>query len=311
MTSRGRAMVLGAMALLGLAPLVLPTYFVLLLTEILITGFFAMAFNLLFGFTGLLSFGQAAFFGVGGYMAAFLIRDLGAGMPLALLGGLVIAGVAAAGVGYLSVKLDEIYFAMLTLGFGMMFYTLAHQWREVTGGSDGITGFGIPHLFGLGLGHPVHYYYFVLGVVAIGTWVLWRIVRSPFGLLLLSMRENPERAAFVGVDVRRYRWFAFVISGALCGVAGALFAAFGRIASPVMLHWTKSAEPVLMSILGGANVFLGPMVGAAIFFLLEHIITKFTTTWMIFLGAILVVFVIFFPEGVLGTLLGRWRRWGR
>ena len=125
------------------------------------------------------------------------------------------------------------------------------------------------------------------------------------------MRENPERAAFIGVNVKRYRWTAFIISGGFCGIAGALFAAFDRIASPVMLHWTKSAEPVLMSILGGANVFLGPMVGAALFFLLEHIITKFTTTWMIFLGVILVIFVISFPEGVLGTISGRLRKWQR
>lgn len=232
-------------------------------------------------------------------------------MPLAVVGGLLVAAVTAVGVGYLSVKLDEIYFAMLTLGFGMMFYTLVHQWREVTGGSDGITGFGIPHILGLSLGHPISYYYFVVSVVALSTYVLWRITRSPFGLLLVSMRENPERAAFIGVNVKRYRWTAFIISGGFCGIAGALFAAFDRIASPVMLHWTKSAEPVLMSILGGANVFLGPMVGAALFFLLEHIITKFTTTWMIFLGVILVIFVISFPEGVLGTISGRLRKWQR
>jgi len=302
---------LGVLVLLALIllPSFLPIYFVLLFTEILIMGLFALSFNLLFGYTGLLSFGHAAFFGLGGYAAAFLIRDWGASMALAMLAGVIVAGAAAVLIGYLSVRLDEIYFAMLTLGFGMMFFTLVHQWREVTGGSDGITGFGSPtlKLFGLtlSLGHPVHYYYFALAVVAGSSYLLWRITRSPFGLLLLSLRENPERAAFLGVDVRRYRWFAFVIAGIFAGLAGSLFSPFDRMASPTMLHWTKSAEPVLMSILGGANLFLGPMVGAAIFFFLEHIITKFTTSWMIFLGAILVLLVIFFPEGILGTVVRR------
>ncbi len=302
-------MVLSALVLLGMLPFVVETYSIMLITEIMIMGIFALSFNLLFGYTGLLSFGHAAFFGVSGYVTAFLLIHDFPSLPLALLLGTLAAALAAIVVGYFSVRLDEIYFAILTLGFGMMFYTLVHQWRSVTGGSDGLTGLVLPSL-GIGklsvdVSSPKSFYFVVAVFFIVTIWVLLRIVRSSFGLILMSIRENKERAAFTGINIRAYRLASFVISGLFAGVAGGLFAVFDRMASPSMLHWTASAEPVLMTVLGGAHVFFGPVVGAVLFFFIEHVITKFTDIWMIFLGAILIPLVIFFPDGVLGTLMAR------
>ncbi len=280
---------------------------VLLLTEILIFALFALSFNLLFGYTGLLSFGHAAFFGLGGYAMAFMVQHFHLSMLPALAISTIVAALGAAIIGFFSIRRDEIYFAMLTLGFGMMIFTLVHQWRSLTGGSDGITGFEVPVLDllvkKLSLFSPWAYYYFSLVVCLLGAILLWRLTLSPFGLILRSMRENPERVSFVGIDIKLYRWIAFTAAGLMAGVAGALFALYDRMASPSMVHWTMSAKPVLMAILGGPRVFLGPALGALIFYLLEHFITQYTQSWMIFLGAILVPIVIFFPQGVLGTLI--------
>ncbi|MBW1973697.1 MAG: branched-chain amino acid ABC transporter permease, partial [Deltaproteobacteria bacterium] len=237
----------------------------------------------------------------------FILRDIYPCIWLALFGGLVLGFISSALIGYFSVKLDEIYFAMLTLGFGMMFFTLVHQWRSFTGGSDGISGFPMPVLTlfikKFELSNPRIYYYFSLFITTIASYILYRIIKSPFGLILLSIKENSERVSFTGINVRFYRWLSFVFAGTFAGLAGSLFSVFDRIASPTMLHWTKSAEPVLMTILGGANIFFGPFLGAAVFFFLEDIITKYTQSWMIFLGFILLFLVILFPEGILGSII--------
>ena len=284
---------------------------VLLLTEILIFSLFALSFNLLFGYTGLLSFGHAAFFGLGGYAMALLAQHYQLSIIPSLLISMLVAGLGAAIIGFFCIRRDEIYFAMLTLGFGMMVFTLVHQWRSLTGGSDGITGFEVPLLDlvvkKFSLFSPWAFYYFALVVCLLFTLFLWRITHSPFGLILRSMRENAERVSFIGIDIKLYRWIAFTLAGLVAGVAGGLFAMYDRMASPTMVHWTMSAKPVLMTILGGPRVFLGPALGALIFYLLEHFITQYTQSWMIFLGAILVPIVIFFPQGVLGTLIS----WGR
>ena len=295
------------LAFLLIAPVFLSTYWIITLTEILTMSLFAMSFNLLFGYTGLLSFGQAGFFGAGGYFAVLMLLHGPQSLWTALAAAMVGSCILAIGIGWLCVRLDEIYFAILTLGFGMMLFTIAHNWRSVTGGSDGLGSFTLPTLsflhWQISLAHPKHFYYLVLAVAALGVGLLWRVVRSPFGLLLRATRENSNRIDFVGANVRSVRLFAFVIAGALAGLAGALFALFNRIASPEMLHWSFSGKAVLMTILGGSGVLLGPAVGAAVFFVLEHVITMFTTSWMIILGAILVILVLLFPKGVLGSAL--------
>jgi branched-chain amino acid transport system permease protein len=302
-------------AALGAVPFLFSTYWVMILTEILIMGLLAMSFNLLFGYTGLLSFGQAGFFGAGGYFAVLTLLHGPASLPLAIAAGMLGSALLALVIGWLCVRRDEIYFAILTLGFGMMLFTVAHNWRSVTGGSDGLGNFSVPEisLFGtqIALSNPKIFYLLVVLVVLPGVALLWRIINSPFGLLLRAARENSNRIAFVGANVRTIRLFAFVLAGALAGIAGTLFAIFNRIASPEMLHWSFSGKVILMTILGGSGVFAGPIVGAGIFFLLEHIITAYTSNWMIFLGIILVVLVLLFPAGVLGSLVNLWKRLAR
>ncbi len=288
-------------------PFFLPTYWTFILGEILIMVLFAMSFNLLLGYSGLLSFGQAGFFGVGSYTAALLILKGWQSLSLIMLAGIFSAALAAAVIGYLCVRRDEIYFAMITLGFGMMLFTIAHNWIELTGGSDGLPLAVIPSLrlpgLELSLFDPRNMYLFILAVVLAGIFILWRLVRSPFGLILTAVRENKERLAFVGADVRLVRLTAFTIAGGLAGLSGALFCLFNSMATPDFMHWSYSAKPVLMTILGGSEIFLGPAFGAAVFFLLEQAITTMTDNWMIFLGGILIPVVIFFPRGILGTIV--------
>lgn len=297
---------LTVLVLLAVAPLMVSTHWLIIMTEIIIMGLYATSFNLLFGYTGLLSFGQAGFFGVGGYITALTLVHFSSSFWVCAPAGIVGAALTAFIIGWFCVRLDEIYFAILTLGFGMMLFTLAHNWLSVTGGSDGLTILRLPSLslFGypIELFNPKNFYWMSLIVVSLGILLLRRIVNSPFGLLLTATRENSQRVAFVGQNVRSVRLAAFTLAGALAGMAGVLFALFNRIASPEMMHWSFSGKAVLMTILGGSGVFLGPFVGTSIFFVLEHFITSYTTNWMIFLGAILIALVLLFPQGVLGTL---------
>lgn len=309
--SRLFGVVLAAVLLVCL-PFVLPVYWTIIFTEILIMGLFAMSFNLLLGYTGLLSFGQAGFFGVGAYAVALIILNGSQSLALALGCGVLASALSALPIGYLCVRRDEIYFAMITLGFGMMLYTLAHNWIEITGGSDGLPLAAVPPLVFWGrqvnLMAPQNMYLFVLCISAAAALALWRVVRSPFGLMLTAIRENKERLAFVGANVTWVRLAAFVIAGALAGLAGGMFCLFNYMATPEFMHWGFSARPVLMTILGGAGNFWGPAFGAAVFFGLEQVITNITENWMIVLGAILIPVVIFFPQGILGSLLERLQR---
>ncbi len=306
--SSGFSAVLSALlvVLLGLVPLLCPVYWVMLITEILVMGLFSLSFNLLFGTTGLLSFGQAGFLGVGAYVSALLITNGVSSISLILFSSVAAAAATALVVGFFCVRRDEIFFAMLSLAFGMMLFTVAHNWREVTGGSDGLPVFSLPPLvlgsWRVSLFSPVSVYYFVLVWAVLGALFLWRVERSPFGLMLQAVRENKERVAFSGGNVRTLRLMAFVIAGAVSGLAGFLMCLFNRMAAPDMLHWSASARPVLMTVLGGSGTFLGPAVGAAIFFFLEHWVTSFTENWMVVLGAILIPVVLFFPEGIWGTV---------
>ncbi len=291
---------------LVLIPFYLSDFLVVFVTEMLIMALFAISFNLLFGYTGLLSFGHAAYFSVGAYTTGLFLLRVTPSLPVAFLVAIIFATVSALIIGYFCVRLDEIYFAMLTLAFGMMIHTILWKWDSLTGGADGLVGIPRPilNLFGLrvDLSSINNYYYFTLIIVGICIFLLWVIVNSPFGLVLKSIRENHERVEFVGISMRRYRLVSFVISGLFCGVAGALFAPYEMSISPDISFWTKSAEPVFMSLLGGMRIFLGPAVGAAIFMYLKEIISGYTELWMIYLGAVLIGFVIFLPGGIVGFI---------
>jgi branched-chain amino acid transport system permease protein len=303
------ALAAGLAALVAL-PWIAPYFYIFIVTEILILGLFAASFNLIFGYTGMLSFGHAAFFGVGAYATALLLQGPQWPLLLCLLVAIVAGAVLALIIGFFSVRLNEVYFSMLTLAFGMMVYAVVHQWRSVTNGSDGIAGFRVTSLglgFDIAMGDPSHFYHMVLAIVVAATALLYLICRSSFGLILRAIRQNPERVAFCGLNVKAYRLAAFTVAGAFAGLAGGMMAPFLRIASPELVHWSMSAEPVLMSILGGTGYFLGPFVGAGIFILLETWITSITHAWMLVLGVILALMVMFFRRGVLGTLLDRWQ----
>lgn len=302
----GFLFVIIGLALLASIPSTLGYFYLFLATEILILGLFAASFNLVFGYTGMLSFGHAAFFGIGAYATGMLLLWFNWPLLLCLLVSIVVGALLALVYGLLSVRLNEIYFAMLTLAFGMLTYSVATQWRDFTGGSDGISGFTLKS-FGFGidlsLGNPAVYYYVVLAIVFLATCLLYLICHSSFGLTLKAIRLNSERVSFCGLNVRNYRLAAFIISGGFAGLAGGLMAPFLRIASPELMHWTMSAEPVLMTILGGASYFFGPYLGAAVFVLLESWITSYTNNWMLILGIILAIMVIFFRHGIIGSLL--------
>lgn len=287
-------------------PLVAPIYYLHLATEVLILGLLATSFNLLFGGTGLLSFGQAAFFATGAYAAAFVLKGVAASMPLALLAGLLSGAVTSLIVGVLSVRRNEIYFAMLTLAFGQLFAVVFLQAYRITGGADGIAGVPRPRLglaaFGINLAPTLNYYLFTLLVVAAVLWTLWRVSRSPLGLTLAAIRENPSRTAYLGIATRRYRLVAFTIAGAFSGLAGALFAPFQGTVVPDFASWVMSAEPVLMTLLGGPGSFFGPLLGAVFFVALKDTLGSWTEYWPLVLGTIVVLLILFLPEGPLGLL---------
>lgn len=304
-------MLILAVAISGLiaVPWVASYFYVFIFTEILILGLFAASFNLIFGYTGMLSFGHAAFFGVGSYATALVLIHLEWSLLACLLVSMSVSAVLALVIGFMSVRLNEVYFAMLTLAFGMMVFAISYQWRSVTNGSDGIAGFTLGS-FGLGidlaLANPLVYYHVVLGIVMMASIVLYLICRSSFGMTLKAIRQNPERVSFAGLNVKAYRLVAFVIAGTFAGLSGGLIAPFLRVASPDLLHWSMSAEPVLMAILGGTGYFLGPFIGSAAFVLLDTWITSYTESWMLVLGIILAVMVIFFRKGLLGTVIDWW-----
>lgn len=302
-TSRPLALVVGVVVLaLFLLPLLAGRYPLYLAIQILILSVFSLGFNLLFGYTGLLSFGQAGFFAVGAYGCAKILLAV-PNLLLGLAGGVVAAGAAALILGILSVRHTRIYFSMLTLAFGMMIYSIAWKWRDFTGGDDGLVGIPrapiqIPGLLNLSLATMERYYYVVLVVSILAILIMHRLVRSPLGLTLQAIRDSESRAEFAGIPVRRYRLIAFTIAGLYAGLAGALLPPLENTVTPPIAHWSTSAEPVLATLMGGVHVFGGPIVGAFLFFMIKDIIVRFTEYWLIWLGVIVVALVMGFRGGV-------------
>jgi branched-chain amino acid transport system permease protein len=301
---------LGAAALLA-APLVASPYQLTLLLPAFAYGVALLGLNLLFGTAGLLSFGHALFVALGAYTAAWLTTRAG----VVSLEAIVVAAAAAAvvvavPVGLLCVRYVKIYFGMLTLAFGMLFYSFLYKFYALTGGDEGMRVLR-PVL----LGQPFEgldkvgfltgpFYYYALAVLALAGLVMWRIVRSPFGLSLRAIRENADKAAFVGVPVRRYRFYAFVVAAVFGAVGGTLLAVPTGLADPLLAYWTHSGNLVFMLLLGGFQHFLGPVVGAIVFIFLQDFVMSLTIYWRFVFGALLAVVVIFFPGGLLALLPG-------
>ncbi len=276
-----------------------------LATQIIIWGLFALGFNVCLGYTGMLSFGHAAYFGGGAYMAGIALIRLWENIWFSLFCGLLMGGFLAFVLGYLCIKRKGIYFAMLTLAFAQLIYFVAFQWVDMTGGDNGLRN--IPALslpfFGLefDIHTPLRFYFFVLVFVFLSILALNRILQSPFGQVLQAVRENDRRALSCGYEVTNVRWVSFVLSGAISGLAGGLYALYLHFVGIESLYYSTSGQVIMMTLLGGMGTFIGPFIGAGIFLYLEDVLSAITPNWMIFLGVIFVLCVLFFPSGVWGT----------
>jgi branched-chain amino acid transport system permease protein len=313
--SHVRLLVAAAITVLVLA--LVPRLVDLYQTELLIYGLtFAIAalgFNLLLGYTGLLSFGHSAYFGTGAYAVAFIMRDLSVhSMELCILGGVLATFAISALFGYVCVRHTRIFFSILALALSQVLWSLAFKFFWVTGGTDGIrvprsqltllaglvdfTGSGSYQKF------VYAYYYYVLVLFVVAVAIMWVIVHSPFGKALQAIRDNETRASFVGVPVQRYRWIAFVISGCFTGLAGALWVPLNGLTTPDILYWPFSGEIVFMTVLGGFRTFTGPIVGAIAFNYLKVYAVAGSPYWQLVLGGVLIVLVMLLPTGIVGTI---------
>jgi len=281
-----------------------------LATQVLIYGLFALGFNLLYGYTGLLSFGHAAYWGLGAYGTGIALAKLQVGsLWLALLAGPALAVVGGVVIGFLCLRRRGIYFAMLTLAFAQLLYFVGFHLADVTGGDDGLRGISVPPLVLPGVRIPLDtslaFYYFAFALVALAVAGLKRILDSPFGAVLQAIRENSDRAVACGYDATRVKHLSFVFSALFAGLAGALDALRLNVVPIESLYWSTSGQVVIMTLLGGAGTFFGPFVGAATWLVLEDRLAVFTESWPLVVGAIFMAFVLFLPKGIWGTLLAR------
>ena len=284
-------------------------YETFLATQIAISALFAVSLNLLLGTTGLVSFGHVAYFGIGAYVCGILMKTYAVPFSLALPAAALGAAACALVFGFFCVRLTKIYFAMLTLAFSQIIWAICFKWNDVTGGDQGLPDVPypdldlmaqIPGLSDLRIGD--RFYVLTLVVVMLSLAAMRRITLSPFGRMLTTIRENPERAAFIGINVRAYELAAFVAAGGFAGIAGALFGIFNRGVFADYVYWPKSAEVMIMTILGGIDYFWGPVVGAATLVLLNQEITSYTEYWPLVLGLILLILLFAFPGGIVGGL---------
>ena len=300
-----------ALAILALASLLFVAPSEALATNIIIYGLFALGCNLLLGYTGLLSFGQAAFFGLGAYGCGLSIVHGGAPVLVALAVGVASAIFGAALIGAMVIRSRGIYFAMVTLALGQCVSAILYEADFWTGGENGLRGiaasvanFGV---FKVNLVDPTQKFFFVLAFVALALILVERLLASPFGITLEAIRENEKRVIACGYDAQATKWLVFVMSGAICGLAGALYAIHLSIVPIDIVNYHNSGLVVMMSLLGGMNTFFGPFIGAAIFLMLEDVVSKFTSHWQLVVGLLFIALVLFFPRGVWGTLLARMR----
>jgi branched-chain amino acid transport system permease protein len=273
-----------------------------LASEILIFALFAMAFDLTLGYAGMLSFGHAAFFGLGAYSTGIILKNVYPSVSLALLGAVVMSSLAGLAIGFLTIRRRGIYFTMVTLAFGQLFYFIAFKWTRLTGGDDGLQGVPRPWVGPLNLQSQIVFYYFLLFSVTICAVILVRVVNSPFGKALQAQRENRNRAMSIGYDVDRFKLTAFVLSAFFSGLAGGFYALLLNFVPLGSLHWTTSGEVVMMTITGGMGTLFGPVLGAVGVILLRDIISNFTESWSFIMGLLFMATVLGFRSGLIGIL---------
>ncbi len=297
--------------LVGLLLLSMPLWIsVSTATDILIFGLYAMAFNVALGFAGILSFGHAAFFGLGAYGAGMALRYFGAGVYGALAWGTIWASLGALALAALCVKKRGVYFALLMAAFGQMFYFLAlSPLKHITGGEDGLKGIKILKLafpFEVNLGNPNNLFIFVFIVLMLAMLAMFRILHSPFGSLLQGLKENEQRLRACGYNAASVKILAFTASGLFSGLAGALYTVNLGYVPLDSLFWINSGRPLVMTLLGGMHTFFGPLLGAGIFIFFEDTVSIYTPRWEIFVGGMVVLLVLSFPGGILGTIKQKW-----
>lgn len=277
--------------------------------NILIFGLFAMGFNLLFGYMGLLSFGHAAFLGIGSYLTGIGIVHYAMPWGAAILAGVIGAAIGGLIMGFLAIRTRGIYFSMVTLALGQIVFYGFYKAESLTGGENGLRGVRVDSFNILGITvdflNPLVKYYIILFFVVIAIWLISRILSSPLGAVMEAIRENEKRAAACGFDVARTKLLVFVLSAAICGLAGSLRALHLSIVPIDSLHYLQSGQAVMMSILGGMGTFFGSFVGAAVMLYLEDVVTTFTKHWMAVIGLVFMFFVLFFPKGIWGTILSK------
>jgi branched-chain amino acid transport system permease protein len=289
-----------------LLPLFIGVFWVHVAIEILILGLFAVSFNMIFGYMGQLSFGHAAYFGVGAYATGLLLVKTSVPLPVCLAVSMVTAGLFALVIGYFCVRLTGIYFAILTMAFGQLLYYIIFQWYSFTGGDDGLQGIVPPEW----LISASAYYYLTLFIVIAALIVMWFISESPFGYTMRSIRENADRTRFIGINVRKYMLINFVVAGMFAGLAGGLLGPFNRSIAPDLCNWHQSGVPVFMTVIGGPLGFFGPMIGSVIYTFLFAFVTGFTEYWPLTIGLVIVFVVLFIPGGVLGLAQSKLKSFG-
>lgn len=272
-------------------------------------GLFSLSFNLLYGMTGYLPFGHMAFYATGAYVTGFLMI---AKVPLlpAILLGTIAAGVLALILGVFCVRYTFVYFSLLSLSFGMMVHAIIWKWSSVTGGDDGLVGIPrgsleIPGIVNIPLESLSDYYYFHAAVSLIAMYIIYRIIKSPFGLVINGMRENIGRVEFAGVPTRRYLLYVYILAGLFAGLAGALLAPLEKTISPTVAYWPKGAEPLIATLIGGPFSFWGPIIGSVVYIGLKEIIVRFTSYWLLVLGILVVALVMGFRGGIIGFIQER------
>ncbi|WP_018130303.1 branched-chain amino acid ABC transporter permease [Effusibacillus pohliae] len=287
--------------LLASIPYAVSSYFVSIVTEILILGIFALSLNILVGYTGLVSLGHAAYFGVGAYTTSLFAIHISPNLFVSLLAGLIVSGVVAAVVGFFCNRVSGFYFLMLTLAFSQMVYVLVYRWSSLTGGDNGLAGVPRPVLAeGFSMQETGQLYVLVLLVFALTFLCLKVVLYSPFGRIFVGIRENETRMKAIGYNPTFYKNAAFILAGGLAGVAGSLYSYFNGFVSPKDMYWTMSGEVLIMVLIGGAGTLLGPVLGAAFMVVLETIVSSYTDLWMLIVGLTFLLFVIFVPKGIVG-----------
>jgi branched-chain amino acid transport system permease protein len=292
--SRGAWLLWGALAIIALlAPLAASQRQMFVLMHVLVLAVFATSFNVILGYTGMVSFAHAAYYGVGAYTVTLLWVHLGWPPMVGFLLAPFVTGAVAYVTGLVALRAVQLYFALLTLAIGQLLFVVSFQWRTLTRGDDGIHGVPLPDLI-----VPItNRYYFLLLAAGIALAILGAVMRSPFGATLQAIRENSERAGFLGIKVKRYQLASFTLGGAFAGYAGAMFVFMDRGAFPLLLHWTTSAEPIFVALIGGLNSFVGPTIGAIIFVLLRDWVTRRFVFWGLILGIVLLLIILRMPGG--------------